>query len=78
MRRISSLPNRLKSAYIRDDEGKFLIEDGEYVPDEDMGALIAMLLVMVLHGGPPESLAKNLAPDRAQPLSQPQAGTPHA
>ena len=38
----------------------------EYVPNEDTERLIAMLRVMVLHGGPPESLTVDLPP----PLQQ--------
>jgi hypothetical protein len=51
------LPNLLKGAYTKSDDGKFIFMDGEYVTaDKCMMALTAMLRVMVLHGGLPESL----------------------
>jgi hypothetical protein len=64
------LPNVLKRAYAKNDDGDFISIDGEYVPNEsivpngDVGALTAMLRVMVLHGGPPdpEYFTKALAP----------------
>jgi hypothetical protein len=40
--------------------------DGEYAPYGDIVELTAMLCVLVLHGGPPESLAQDMAP----PLQQ--------
>jgi hypothetical protein len=51
----------LQSAYIADDDGKYDLIDGDYVPNEDVVELTAMLRVMVLHGGPPESQTKDLA-----------------
>jgi hypothetical protein len=63
----NSLPNLLKFAYMKSDDNKYISIDGEYVPNEsrapggDIGALTSMLRVMVLHGGPPESLTR-LAP----------------
>jgi hypothetical protein len=62
------LPNMLKSAYAKGDDDEYVSIDGAYVPaDEiepngDMVTLTAMLRVMVLHGGPPESLTQVLAP----------------
>jgi hypothetical protein len=71
----------LKSAYKKGDDGKYVTIDGEYVPDvladphdldrswqdpDDIETITAVLRVMVLHGGPPESLTAELAP----PLQQ--------
>jgi hypothetical protein len=50
-----------ENAYLFDEDDEYLIEDGEYVPHGDIVALVAMLRVMVLHGGPPESLTAKLA-----------------
>jgi hypothetical protein len=64
----SSLPHVLKRAYRKDGDGNYVFIDAEYVParevvyDGDIGALTAMLRVMVLHGGPPPSLTQDLAP----------------
>jgi hypothetical protein len=63
---LDGLPNSLRSAYIADDDGEYYIVYGDYVPNVDMAELTAMLRVMVLHGGPPESLTKDFAP----PLQQ--------
>jgi hypothetical protein len=63
-----SLPDMLRCAYKRtprvDQESfvDYISVDGDYVPDGDIEPLVSMLRVMLLHGGPPESLAKNLAP----------------
>jgi hypothetical protein len=49
-------------------DGEYIPIDGEYVPNEvivpygNIGSLTSMLRVMVLHGGPPELLAHDLAP----------------
>jgi hypothetical protein len=51
------LPNLLRTGYTKRDDGDYDSIDGEYVPDGDTEALTAMLRVMMLHGGPPESLA---------------------
>jgi hypothetical protein len=57
----------LKTAYTKNDDGEYDIEDGDYVPAYgDTVELTAMLRVMVLHGGPPGSLTAELAP----PLQQ--------
>jgi hypothetical protein len=62
------LLNMLKSAYAKGDDDEYISIDGAYVPaDEiepngDIVTLTAMLRVMVLHGGPPESLTQVLAP----------------
>jgi hypothetical protein len=62
------LPNVLKCAYKKSYNGEYVFIDGEYVPDEhtvenvDIVTLTAMLRVMVLHGGPPDSLTNDLAP----------------
>ena len=50
-----ALPYALRGAYRRDDAG-------EYVATEGAARLTEMLRVMVLHGGPPESLTADLAP----------------
>jgi hypothetical protein len=52
----------LNGAYRKHDDGKYVSIDGEYVPDEDIAALTAMLRVLVLHGALPESLTTVLAP----------------
>jgi hypothetical protein len=52
----------IKSAYTKNDDGDHVYIDGKYVPNGDIVALTAMLRAMVLHGCPPESLAKDLAP----------------
>jgi hypothetical protein len=61
-----SLPDLLRGAYAKDDEGKYVFIDGVYVPNGDTVALLSMLRVMVLHGGPPKSFTADLAP----PLQQ--------
>jgi hypothetical protein len=57
-----ALPDKLRGAYRKNDDGMYFSIDGEYVPGEDTEEITAMLRVMVLHGSPPESLAKDLAP----------------
>jgi ankyrin repeat protein len=60
-----SLPYLLMGVYAMDKDGEYVTIDGEYVPTAklpDRDALTAMLRVMVLHGGPPESLIADLAP----------------
>jgi hypothetical protein len=57
-----SLQVMLMDAYAKDDDGEYVSTDGEYFPTGFTVALTAMLRVMVLHGGPPESLAAELAP----------------
>jgi hypothetical protein len=64
--RLYSLPNLLKRAYMKDADGEVVSIRGAYFPRKGIGELTAMLRVIVLHGGPPESLTKNLAP----PLQQ--------
>jgi hypothetical protein len=59
----AGLPNLLKCTYAKLDRN-FVTVDGDYI--ENTVALTAMLRVMVLHGGPPESLTADLAP----PLQQ--------
>jgi hypothetical protein len=61
-----ALPDMLKSAYMKSDDGNYVCIDGECVPHKDIVVLTAMLRVIVLHGGPPESLSKDLVP----PLQQ--------
>jgi hypothetical protein len=61
-----SLQELLRSAYAKDDDGEFISIDGEYTHTDDTVELTAMLRVMVLHGGPPETLTADLAP----PLQQ--------
>jgi hypothetical protein len=62
------LPYLLQNAYAKDGDGKYVFIDGEYVPNVGMipnrsiVTLTTMLRVMVLQGGPPGSLAKDLAP----------------
>jgi hypothetical protein len=56
------LPNLLRGGYTKGDDGDYVSISGEYVPNGDTVALTAMLRVMTLHGGPPESLATDLAP----------------
>jgi hypothetical protein len=57
------LPNLLRGAYTKGDDGEFISTDGECVQaGEGTMALTTMLCVMVLHGVPPESLNKDLAP----------------
>jgi hypothetical protein len=68
--REDSLRYLLISAYAKDDEDEYISLDGEYVPTEFTVALTTMLRVMVLHGGPPESLTagalcSHLSADRA-------------
>jgi hypothetical protein len=64
----ASLPHMLKRAYRKGGDGEYVFIDAEYAPtrkivsDGDIGALTAMLRVMVLHGGPPPSLTQDLAP----------------
>jgi hypothetical protein len=59
----ASLQVMLIDAYKKDDDDdKYVSIDGEYVPTENTVALNALLCVMVLHGGPPESLVKDVAP----------------
>jgi ankyrin repeat protein len=61
----AGLPDFLRCAYVKK-KGEYVSIDDEYVPKKDIVALTAMLRVMVLHGGPPESLVAELAP----PLQQ--------
>jgi hypothetical protein len=56
------LPHMLIGAYAINRVGKFMSLDGEYIEMGDIVALTAMLRVMLLHGGPSEFLAKDLAP----------------
>jgi hypothetical protein len=68
---VTGLPSLLKHAYEKNDDGEYAFIDGEYVPigsivEHRIMAVFAMLRVMVLHGGPPPSLIKDLAP----PLQQ--------
>jgi hypothetical protein len=66
-----SLQDLLIDTYTKEDDGKYVTIDGEYVPDgtiydgqyvRDIVAINAMLRVMVLHGAPPEYLTAKLAP----------------
>jgi hypothetical protein len=57
-----NLQNLLEDAYSKGDDGKYVFIDGEFVPVGDTAGITAMLRVMVLHGGPPDSLIKDLAP----------------
>jgi hypothetical protein len=57
-----SLPNLLMNAYRESVHDKSVSIDFEHAPEEDIVPLISMLRVMVLHGGPPESLVKYCAP----------------
>jgi hypothetical protein len=63
-----SLRGMLIRAYAKSADGEYVSIGGEYVPTEeivpngDIMTLTAMLRVMVLHGGPPESLTNDLAP----------------
>jgi hypothetical protein len=56
------LPVMLKRAYAESNDGRFPTFKGDHVREGDLVAFTAMLRVMVLHGGPPESLANALAP----------------
>jgi hypothetical protein len=56
----------LRDAYTKDDDREYVSFDGEFVPNRDIVALTAMLRVMLLHVGPPESFTSELAP----PLQQ--------
>jgi hypothetical protein len=56
------MQKKLKRAYTEGDDGEYVTIDGEYVPTEETVALPAMLRAMLLHGGPPTSLTKDLAP----------------
>jgi hypothetical protein len=62
----TSLRDILFDAYKTDGDGEYVSIDGEYVPNEhvyfDIEGTTAILRVMVLHGGPPESLTAELAP----------------
>jgi ankyrin repeat protein len=60
--RPTALSDMLRGVYTKSDDGDYVFIDGEHVFNGDIEALTAMLCVMVLHGGPPESLAKDLAP----------------
>jgi hypothetical protein len=68
----NGLPQMLQNAYKLCADGEYVFIGGEYVPNEgivpygDIVALTAMLRVMVLYGGPPDSLTNDLAP----PLQQ--------
>jgi hypothetical protein len=64
--RLRGLPKMLKRGYTKGEDGECISVDGYYFPTEETVALTAMLRVMVLHGGPPESLVAELAP----PLQQ--------
>jgi hypothetical protein len=70
------LPGLLKNAYAKSDDGDYVSIDGKYVPNENMVprggimALVSMLRVMVLHGGPPESLARDLLAPPFQQIVQ--------
>jgi hypothetical protein len=65
---LGGLPALLRRAYKKDLDGDFISVDGEYVPHHgivpngDIVEMTTMLRVMVLHGGPPASLTKALAP----------------
>jgi hypothetical protein len=56
------LQDYLIDAYKKDDIGDYVSIDGEYVPTRDTFDTNAMLRVRVLHGAPPESLTKAMAP----------------
>jgi hypothetical protein len=61
------LPAKLIDAYetdafTKDGKGEFVSIDGQFVPNGDTVAIVSMLRVMVLHGGPPEALIVKLAP----------------
>jgi hypothetical protein len=58
----NSLQVMLISAYAKDDNGEYVSIDGDYTQTEDTLEMTAMLRVMLLHGAPPESLTKELAP----------------
>jgi hypothetical protein len=81
VRRYHGLPALLRCAYTKGDDGKYVTVDGEYVPadpvdphdpdgswrdPDDIRTITAVLRAMVLHGGPPESLAQDLAPPLRQ------------
>jgi hypothetical protein len=52
-----SLPDLLRRAYAKSDDGEYVFINGEYVgANEGTVALVSMLRVMVLHGGPPRSV----------------------
>jgi hypothetical protein len=57
-----SLPNLLMNAYRKKGDGTPVSMDVEYAAEGDTVALFSMLRVMVLHGGPSESLVKHCAP----------------
>jgi hypothetical protein len=61
-----SLRDSLINAYKKDDDGEYISIDGEHVPTKDTVVTTTMLRVMMLHGGPSESLTAVLAP----PLQQ--------
>jgi hypothetical protein len=54
------------NAYRERCDGDYDPIDFEHAPDGDIAALVSMLRVMVLHGGPPESLVKYCAPSFQQ------------
>jgi hypothetical protein len=56
------LPDLLKCTYMKRYNETFVTFDGEYIPAENTEKVTTMLRVMVLHGGPPESLTADLAP----------------
>jgi hypothetical protein len=56
------LPVMFKRAYVKSNEHRMPTFKGDIVRDEDLVAFAAMLRVMVLRGGPPESLTADLFP----------------
>jgi ankyrin repeat protein len=53
--RLGCLPDMLRGAYTKN-------YDGEYVPIDRSSGMVSLMRIMVLHGGPPESLVVDLAP----------------
>jgi hypothetical protein len=60
------LPAKLRDAHTKDDKGAYISIDGELVPNGELLAVVSMLRVIVLHGGPPESLTADVAPSLQQ------------
>jgi hypothetical protein len=56
------LSKLLQGTYAKNDDGDYVTIDGEFVTSEVTVEITAVLRVMVLHGGPPESLTAELAP----------------
>jgi hypothetical protein len=57
-----SLQYLLIDAYAKDDDDEYVSIDGEYTQTDFTAEITSMLRVIVLYGGPPDSLTADLAP----------------